>query len=229
MQLTRERIITAAVELIEREGVDAVSMRRIATELGSGVMSLYNHVPSKAALLDGVAERVISSIDVTSEPGASWADEVRAQARAFRQIARAYPRCTMVAVSRPTTSTSEPPPVEHALATLRSAGFGEEDALRIVRAFVAYVVGSLLREVGVSPRWRGSSSRTSRRTRTPIMTPTSSSASTCSSARSLTCGRPSGIDRAVTRVTARALTCVHRTCLSQKHTYGVRWRPDVHP
>ena len=95
--------------------------------------------------------RVISSIDVTSEPGASWADEVRAQARAFRQIARAYPRCTMVAVSRPTTSTSEPPPVEHALATLRSAGFGEEDALRIVRAFVAYVVGSLLREVGVSP------------------------------------------------------------------------------
>ena len=151
MQLTRERIITAAVELIEREGVDAVSMRRIATELGSGAMSLYNHVPSKAALLDGVAERVISSIDVTSEPGASWADEVRAQARAFRQIARAYPRCTMVAVSRPTTSTSEPPPVEHALATLRSAGFGEEDALRIVRAFVAYVVGSLLREVGVSP------------------------------------------------------------------------------
>ncbi len=151
MQLTRERIITAAVELIEREGVDAVSMRRIATELGSGVMSLYNHVPSKAALLDGVAERVISSIDVTSEPGASWADEVRAQARAFRQIARAYPRCTMVAVSRPTMSTSEPPPVEHALATLRSAGFVEEDALRIVRAFVAYVVGSLLREVGVSP------------------------------------------------------------------------------
>jgi AcrR family transcriptional regulator len=151
MQLTRERIITVAVELIEREGVDAVSMRRIATELGSGVMSLYNHVPSKAALLDGVAERVISSIDVTSVPGASWADEVRTQARAFRQIACAYPRSTMVAVSRPTTSTTEPPPVEHALATLHSAGFGEEDALRIVRAFVAYVVGSLLREVGVSP------------------------------------------------------------------------------
>jgi AcrR family transcriptional regulator len=151
MQLNRERIITAAVELIEREGVDAVSMRRIATELGSGVMSLYNHVPSKAALLDGVAERVISSIDVTSVPGACWQDEVRAQARAFRQIARAYPRCTMVAVSRPATSTSEPTPVTRALATLRKAGFGEEDALRIVRAFVAYVVGSLLREVGVSP------------------------------------------------------------------------------
>jgi AcrR family transcriptional regulator len=66
MPLTRERIITAAVELIEREGVEAVSMRRIAGLLGSGVMSLYNHVPSKAAVLDGVAERVMSGIDFST-------------------------------------------------------------------------------------------------------------------------------------------------------------------
>jgi len=151
MQLTRERIITAAIELIEREGVDAVSMRRIAAELGSGVMSLYNHVPSKAVLLDGVAERVLSGIDFTTDPGASWEDQVRAQARAFRQISRAYPRCTMVVVSRPASSTAALRPMEHALATLRNAGFSGEDAVRVVRAFVAYTVGSLLREVGVSP------------------------------------------------------------------------------
>jgi AcrR family transcriptional regulator len=151
MQLTRERIITAAVELIEREGVDAVSMRRIAAELGSGVMSLYNHVPSKAELLDAVVERVMSGIDFTTDPGASWEDQVRAQARAFRQIARAYPRCTMVVVSRPANSAAELRPIEHALATLRSAGFGAEDAVRVVRTFIAYVIGSLLREVGVSP------------------------------------------------------------------------------
>ncbi|GLW11840.1 hypothetical protein Misp01_69680 [Microtetraspora sp. NBRC 13810] len=54
--LSRSRIVNAAVGLIEREGADAVSMRRIAGELRVGVMSLYNHVPSKAALLDGVAE-----------------------------------------------------------------------------------------------------------------------------------------------------------------------------
>ncbi len=151
MQLTRERIITAAIELIEREGVDAVSMRRIAAELGSGVMSLYNHVPSKAVLLDAVAERVLSGIDFTTEPGASWEDQVRAQARAFRQISRAYPRCTMVVVSRPASSAAALRPMEHALATLRDAGFCGEDAVRVVRAFVAYTVGSLLREVGVSP------------------------------------------------------------------------------
>ena len=151
MQLTQERIITAAVDLIEHEGVDAVSMRRIASELGSGVMSLYNHVPSMAAVLDGVAERVMSGIDFSTAPDASWEDQVRGQARAFRQIARAYPRCTMVVVSRPVDSAAALRPMEHALATLRSAGFSSEDAVRVVRAFVAYIVGSLLREVGVSP------------------------------------------------------------------------------
>ena len=151
MQLTYERIITAAVQLIEREGADAFSMRRIASELGAGVMALYNYVPSKAAVLDGVAERVLSGIDYGSEPGASWEDQVRNQVRAFRQIAQAYPRCTMVVVSRPVDSAASLRPIEHALATLRGAGFTPEDAVRVVRTFVAFVVGTLVRDVGVAP------------------------------------------------------------------------------
>lgn len=152
MQLTRERIIAAAVELIEREGVTTITMRRIATQLDCAVMSLYNHVPSKEALLDGVAEYVMSGIEVHSEPDASWQEQVRAQARAFRQIARAHPRCTMVVVSRPSNySAAAQRPFELALATLTSAGFSGADAVRIVRAFIGYVVGCLLREVGVAP------------------------------------------------------------------------------
>lgn len=151
MQLTYERIITAAVQLIEREGPDAFTMRRIASELEAGVMSLYNYVPSKAAVLDGVAERVLSGIDYSTEPGASWEDHVRSQVRAFRQIAQAYPRCTMVVVSRPVDSAASLRPIEHALATLRGAGFAPEDAVRVVRTFVAFVVGTLVRDVGVSP------------------------------------------------------------------------------
>ena len=151
MQLTRERIIAAATELIEREGVGALSMRRIASELGSEVMALYDYVPSKAALLDGVAERVLSGIDFTSEPGTSWEDQIRSQARAFWRKARVYPRSTMVVVSRPVDSAATLQPIEHALATLRGAGFGGEDAIRVVRTFVAYVAGALMREVGVTP------------------------------------------------------------------------------
>jgi AcrR family transcriptional regulator len=151
MQLTRERIIVAAVELIEREGVGALSMRRIASELGSEVMALYDHVPSKAALLDGVAELVLSGIDFTTEPGTSWEEQIRGQARSFWRKARAYPRCTMVVVSRPVDSAATLRPIEHALATLRGAGFGGEEAIRVVRTFVAYVAGALMREVGVTP------------------------------------------------------------------------------
>jgi len=154
MQLSRARIISAAVDLIEREGVEAVSMRRIAALLDCGVMSLYNHVPSKAALLDDVAERVISGIEFTAMPGASWEEQVRAQARAFRAIARKYPRSTMLVVSRPTASLTGLRPIENALATLREAGCGGSEAVLIVRAFIAFIMGSLLREVGVTPGLR---------------------------------------------------------------------------
>ncbi|MFI7152484.1 TetR/AcrR family transcriptional regulator [Nonomuraea sp. NPDC050022] len=149
--LSRTRIVAAAIDLIEREGADAVSMRRIAADLGVGVMSLYNHVPNKDALLDGVAEAVLSQIEFTDDPDAHWTDRVRMQARAFRQIAHGHPRCTMLVVSRQLHSNAGLLPVERALATLRSAGFDGQDAVRVLRMFIAYIVGSLLREVGVTP------------------------------------------------------------------------------
>ncbi|WP_084517059.1 TetR/AcrR family transcriptional regulator [Microtetraspora niveoalba] len=149
--LSRARIVAAAVDLIEREGADAISMRRIAAELGVGVMSLYNHVPNKSALLDGVAEAVLSEIEFTDDPSAHWTERVRIQARAFRQIAHHYPRCTMVVVSRQLRSPAGMIPAERALATLRAAGFQGGEAVRMLRMFIAYIVGSLLREVGVTP------------------------------------------------------------------------------
>lgn len=151
LPLSRARIVGAAIELIEREGADAVSMRRIAAELGVGVMSLYNHVPNKDALLDGVAEAVLSEIEFTDDPEAHWADRVRTQARAFRQIARHHPRSTMIVVSRQPHTHAGLLPLERALATLRSAGFDGVDAVRVLRLFIAFIVGSLLREVGVTP------------------------------------------------------------------------------
>ncbi|MFI7421402.1 TetR/AcrR family transcriptional regulator [Nonomuraea sp. NPDC049684] len=158
--LSRPRIVAAAIDLIEREGADAVSMRRIAAELGVGVMSLYNHVPNKDALLNGVAESVLSGIEFTDDPDAHWTDRVRAQARAFRQIAHHHPRSTMVVVSRQLHSHAGLLPVERALATLRGAGFDGPDAVRMLRMFIAFIVGSLLREVGVTPTFAPVHSRT---------------------------------------------------------------------
>jgi AcrR family transcriptional regulator len=165
MQLTRNRIIGAAIDLIEAEGVEAVSMRRMATELGCGVMSLYNYVPSKSALLGGVADHVMSALEVPSAPDAGWEEQVRAQVRAFRRVARAYPRCAMVAASRRPVSATSVQLAEKALATLREAGFGGQDAVWIMRAFVAYIMGSLLREVGVAPSLADAEDVTSARPR----------------------------------------------------------------
>ena len=151
MQLTRKRIIATAMELIERDGVEAVSMQGLATELECGVMSLYSHVPSRPALLDGVADALISGIEITRAPDGCWQQEIRAQAMVFRQIARAHPRCAMLVAGRPLSSARIVRPLEAALATLRAAGFGRQESVRIVRALAAYVVGSLLREVGAAP------------------------------------------------------------------------------
>jgi AcrR family transcriptional regulator len=151
MQLSRKRIISTAIGLIEAEGVEAASMQRLATELGCGLISLYNHVPSKDVLLDGVADEVMSGIVWTSPPEASPEDHVRALVRAFRQRARAHPRCVMLALSRRDVPASIARPAETVLAALREAGFSGPDAVRAVRTFAAYLVGLLTWEVGLAP------------------------------------------------------------------------------
>lgn len=151
VQLTRSRIIATVIELIETDGVEAVSMHRLATELGCSVMSLYNHVPSKSALLDRIADQVMSAVEVTPMPQAGCAEWLQAQVRAFRKIARTHPRCAMVALSRRPTSASRVRPAETALATLLEAGFKGQEAVRILRTFLAYIMGSLMLEVANAP------------------------------------------------------------------------------
>jgi len=146
VQLSRETIIRTAVELIERDGEAAISMRRIAAELRYGVMSLYNHVPSKETLLDAVAEHVMTGFDFSTDLTLSWQDQARALVRSFRALARRYPRCLNVVITRQLNTSAGLQPLEAALATARSAGFDGETSVRIMRTFVAYALGGLLNE-----------------------------------------------------------------------------------
>lgn len=152
--LSRELIVRTAVALIEREGANAVSMRRLATELGTGAMSLYNHVPSKAALLDAVAEHIVADMDLTHDPELGWREAARSLARAFRDVAARYPRGVMVVISRQPYSAVGLRPVELALATARAAGFDGRAAVRVMRAVVNYVLGCLVHEASqTEARW----------------------------------------------------------------------------
>ncbi|HEU5474870.1 MAG TPA: TetR/AcrR family transcriptional regulator C-terminal domain-containing protein [Actinophytocola sp.] len=152
--LSRDLIVRTAVELIERDGVNAISMRRLAAELGSGAMSLYNHVPNKSALLDAVAEHILAELELDADPSVDWREAARSMARGFREVAGRYPRSVMVVASRQLNTTVGLRPVELALATARAAGFDGQAAVQVMRAVVNYVLGCLVHEASLTEaRW----------------------------------------------------------------------------
>ena len=89
-QLTRERVMAAAIELADRDGIESISMRKLAQELGVEAMSLYTHVRNKNDLLDGMADTVISQIPV-SAGGTDWKASLRQLALAARSVMLRHP------------------------------------------------------------------------------------------------------------------------------------------
>ncbi|RFU40577.1 TetR family transcriptional regulator [Actinomadura logoneensis] len=148
--LTRERIVRAAIGLIEADGPEALSMRRVATALDVAVMSLYNHVPNKKALLEGVAEHVANRLDLADDPSAPWPERARALVRAHRKMARDFPRSLTVVLSHKVDTPAGLRPAERALAVAAAAGFDGPTSVRAMRALLAYAVGTQMRELRVA-------------------------------------------------------------------------------
>jgi len=151
-KITRDVVLAAALELIDRDGVDGLSMRRLARVLGRDPMTLYRHAPNKAALLDGVAETVLAQLKVDpADP--DWAGQLRAVARGYRALALAHPKVVPLLVTRPlaTPLGLRPPgtlrPLEDILALLTRAGFSGTDALHIYRALFGFLHGHVLDEL----------------------------------------------------------------------------------
>jgi AcrR family transcriptional regulator len=151
-KITREVVLAAALEIIDRDGADGLSMRRLARALGRDPMILYRHAPSKAALLDGVAEIVLAQLKVDSGDR-DWAAQLRAVARDYRRLALAHPNVVPLLVTRPlaTPLALRPQgtlrPLEDVLALLTRAGFSGPDALHIYRALFGFVHGHVLNEL----------------------------------------------------------------------------------
>ena len=151
-KITREAVLAAALEIIDRDGADALSMRRLARALGRDPMILYRHAPSKAALLDGVAETVLAQLRVDSADP-DWAGQLREVARRYRALALAHPNVVPLIVTRPlaTPLGLRPPgtlrPLEDILALLTRAGFSGPDALHIYRALFGFLNGHVLDEL----------------------------------------------------------------------------------
>src|ERR671916_2504529 len=144
--LSRQRILEAAVRFVDREGVEALSMRKLGSELGVEAMSLYNHVPNKGALLDGMVEVLLGELEVPPEDE-GWERRVREAYRAFRRLAHEHPNVFPLLISRPPETMDGLWLVEEFIRTLRGAGFDAETALYAFRALSSYASGYAMAEI----------------------------------------------------------------------------------
>jgi AcrR family transcriptional regulator len=138
--LSRERILQAGLAIVDRDGLDAVSMRRLGDELSVEAMSLYNHVANKAAILDGIFETILAELPTVTSSG-DWRQTAKDQARALRAVLRAHPNALPVFATRPAVTLASIARVEAFLGVLVRAGFSLPDALRALQVLSAYVVG----------------------------------------------------------------------------------------
>lgn len=151
-KITRELVLSTALQMIDRDGAEGLSMRRLAGMLGCDPMTLYRHAPNKAALLDDVTETVLSQLEVDSSDQ-DWASQLRTVARNYRRLALAHPHVVPLLVTRPlaTPLALRPPgtlrPLEDVLKLLTAAGFSGADALHIYRALFGFLHGHVLNEL----------------------------------------------------------------------------------
>jgi TetR/AcrR family transcriptional regulator, tetracycline repressor protein len=155
LPLDRDRILAAALRLMDEQGLDALSMRRLAAELGVEAMSLYYHVPGKAALLEGLAERVLAEVRLPRD-GADGSTESSDQdglaavcevARALRANALAHPNAIPLLGSLGLGSPAARRHTEDVLERLGAAGFEPQAAFTTFLLLRSYVLGYVLWEV----------------------------------------------------------------------------------
>jgi TetR/AcrR family transcriptional regulator, tetracycline repressor protein len=144
--LSRRRVLEEAVRFVDREGLEALTMRKLGAELGVEAMSLYNHVPNKSALLDGMVEVLLGELKVPPE-NHGWEERIREGYRAFRRLAHQHPNIFPLLVNRPPDTMDGVWLVEEFLRTLQEAGFGKETALHAFRALSSYTFGYAMAEI----------------------------------------------------------------------------------
>jgi AcrR family transcriptional regulator len=142
--LTRDRILDAALRLGDEHGIEGVSMRRVARELGVEAMSLYNHVPNKAAILGGVIEKVFTGIQLPDRDQ-PWTERLRTLARNMYVAFSTHP----LVVTLITSGLANPHtidalrPIEELFAALHDAGFDDRDAACGANALTALLFGTV--------------------------------------------------------------------------------------
>lgn len=154
--LSRERVLREAIEMIDRDGLEAVTMRSLGARIGVAPMALYRHVNGREDLLEGVVETLVDEVQVDPEGrlGGSdgWQALLQWLAHSVRQVAVEHPAIfPLIATRHPAAPWLRPPlrslrVVEEFLEGLTERGFTDKQAVRTYRTFTSFLIGHLLLE-----------------------------------------------------------------------------------
>ncbi|NUS88779.1 MAG: TetR/AcrR family transcriptional regulator [Streptomyces sp.] len=143
----REEILDAALAIADEQGLEAVSMRAVADRVGVTPMALYRHVSDKAALLDGIAGRLLAALlppderdGQAAEPRA-WDERLRGLAYACREVARRHPWVAHLLFSRPAVTPDAVRAVDVIYTALVDAGVPDREVPRLERLISTFVIG----------------------------------------------------------------------------------------
>jgi AcrR family transcriptional regulator len=142
--LTREKVLQAAIRIADRQGIEALSMRRLAQALKVEAMSLYNHVDNKEAILDGIVDVVAGEIELPTVGGGDWRASMRRRAVSAHAVMVGHPWATMLFVSRINTGPNMIRYIDATIGCLRAAGFSWPMCDHIWNAIDAYTYGFTL-------------------------------------------------------------------------------------
>ena len=149
-RVSRDQILAAALRIVDANGLEQLTMRRLGAELGVDPMTIYGHVPDKTALFDGLAELVLAEVTLPGRTG-EWAHDLRAVAHAARAALLAHPHLIPLLGTRPPVT----PPAfrlwESTTSILLDGGLSEEQAADGTDCLGRLLIGHALAEAGRPP------------------------------------------------------------------------------
>src|ERR671917_2342942 len=146
--LSKERVLETAVAFADRHGIEALSMRKLADELGAGAMSLYYYVPNKEELIDGMVEIVFAEIEPPSLQ-IDWKTAMRRRAHSTREALNRHRWAVGLMEGRMNPGIASIRLREAILGCLREAGFSIEMTIQAYSVQDAYIYGFALQEKGL--------------------------------------------------------------------------------
>ncbi|HEX4088027.1 MAG TPA: TetR family transcriptional regulator [Trebonia sp.] len=149
-RLTRGAVVDRAMQLADAAGLEALTIRKLAQELGVTPMALYWHFRNKDLLLDGLAERVWSEIDIDVDRAAPWPDQLRGLLESLLQVLRAHPAAPGLLLHSETQNEFFLRATETTLDVLRNAGFDPRHASEIARSTLWTGVTLVMSEPGIA-------------------------------------------------------------------------------